>query len=215
MAKKPFMERVSERLWKDIIILQLVGRTTRYGPLHIHIHIPRGKTGKATACTFLGLCIAGLAAVLWTMNREAGWLVVPQEAFYLLLYGGFLIIIGGFVLLCFAASERKQLLVVAGCLVIFLGFSSVFLTYRGRILGNGMVSAFSYQGSRLTVQQVNLLSGEAVGWLEEYNRLSEAGQQAAGEPPEELIKVLELYDEVKPGVLVSDAGAEEWMDSQT
>ena len=149
------------------------------------------------------------------MNREAGWLVVPQEAFYLLLYGGFLIIIGGFVLLCFAASERKKLLAVAGCLVIFLGFSSVILTYRGRILGNGMVSTFSYQGSRLTVQQVNLLSGEAVGWLEEYNRLSEAGQQAAGEPPEELIRVLELYDEVKPGVLVSDAGAEEWMESQT
>ena len=30
-----------------------------------------------------------------------------------------------------------------------------------------------------------------------------------------MIRVLELYDEVKPGVLVSDAGAEEWMDSQT
>lgn len=103
MAKKPFMERLYEQLWKDIIILQLEGCTTRYGPLHFHI--PRGKTGKATACTVLGLCIVALAAGLWTMNREAGWLVVPQEAFYLLLYGGFLIIIGGFVLLCFAASE--------------------------------------------------------------------------------------------------------------
>lgn len=195
MAKK----KMSEELRKDVAILLW------------HREFSDWESQKVAVHCLLGLVIAAALAALLVLGLKPGWLVVPQTVYYILFFGGILILIAGVILLCMGSSDRKRLLAAAGALLIFLGILALGLTVRGRMVGDEMVSGFSFQGLRLTSQQIGLLSDETVQWLNWYNRLPEEEQMAVDSVPPDLIKVLGLYDGVRGGVIVSDKEAEEWM----
>ena len=189
MAEKKWRQQ-AEAVYRAMDKGLIKQRTDSY-----HWSIPASPKARAALALILGgmLAAAAVGAVLMGWF-PAGWLVVSQAAYYILLCGGFAVFIAGFVLLCYAVSEKKRLLALAGIFLLIVGLLAAGLTSEGKILGDEMANGFSFAGERLTGEQMDALSDETVEWLNWYSRLSPEEQLAVSYVPADLLELLGYYD---------------------